>query len=136
MRKLDDAVRGFVGSGGFPDPVGDEVAVFFAFEPHTILEGLPFPRSIGAAQAMLTLDRAGGAGVRFHATSTTPQQAKLDAAYLERMIEEVSTIELLSFRFRVLDHIRFRADGNQVRSDIHFEHEEISWLVGFALGGS
>ena len=63
-QQLDAALRGFVGSGGFPDPIGDEVAVFFAFEPSRTLPGLPFPATIGSVQAM-SVDNHGGAGVAF-----------------------------------------------------------------------
>ena len=135
-RKVD-AAHLFVGSGGFPDPQGDEVVVFFAFEPRVSLEsfGLAvFPQSIVAAQATLSLDKVGGANLVLDAQSTTPLQAQSDALSLTRAVDAATSVDVLGVRLRTFQAVRFRAEGQHVRADIHLLPEEIDWLVAMALG--
>ena len=57
------------------------------------------------------------------------------AAALTRLVDDVTTLDLFAVRLRVFDGARFRErEGSAVPADAHFRPDEISWLVGFALG--
>ena len=63
-QQLDAALRGFVGSGGFPDPIGDEVALFRVRAiAHAARPAIPGDDRLGLLT--MSVDNHGGAGVAF-----------------------------------------------------------------------
>ncbi|MFO0612611.1 MAG: hypothetical protein U0414_08495 [Polyangiaceae bacterium] len=118
--------------GGLPHPRGDEAARFYAFQPALTLDTPPeWPPTIGASQAEITFDDEGGAHVLFQATSTSPEQAKIDAAAMEKTLDDLLHIDLTIIRIPIFDPIHFSADGSVVRMSAYLLASDVDWLLGF-----
>lgn len=122
----------FANMGGLPNPRGREAARFFAFEPGQVLDSPPeWPPTIGASQAEIAFDDEGGANVLFQATSTSPEQAVLDAATMERTLDDLLHIDLEIIRIPIFDPIEFSADGSVVRMSAHLLATDVDWILSF-----
>ena len=118
--------------GGLPNPRGREAARFFAFEPGQVLDSPPeWPRTIGASQAEIAFDDEGGANILFQATSTSPEQAQLDAVTMEKTLDDLLHIDLEIIRIPIFDPIHFSADGSVVRMSAHLLATDVDWILSF-----
>jgi len=125
----------FVGTGGFVDPVGPDVAVGTALDPSRSLSAAqapPIPPTIRSTEAHVWL--ASDKGIDIHAVgeSTDPTQASADAAALTTSIDNATSINLGILRVRLFQQIVFRSEGQQVKSDVHLTPSEIDRLATLA----
>ncbi len=125
----------FVGTGGFPDPTGSEVAVASAREPARTLRGphVPaWPPTIASASAKITLAEDGGMDVAVDAPSTDPQQAAADAEAVARAVDNATSVKIAFVRVRVFKQIPFYAEGSEVKSKLHLTPGELDTLFSAA----
>jgi hypothetical protein len=125
----------FEKSGGFPDPIGAEAMVVFAFNPAKTLVGpraqfaLPPTVELGVATITLTVD--GGAEIGVDALSPNAEQARKDAATMTRLIDDATSIKVSSLKVHFVDPIVFRADGQHVRGRRTVPASEIEQALAF-----
>ncbi|WP_129355934.1 hypothetical protein [Sorangium cellulosum] len=125
--------RRFVGTGGFPDPTGDEAARAVALDPARTLRAPRAPRvppTLGALEAAVTLADDGGAVVALDGASASPEQAARDAAALNEEIERATTVRIAIVKLRVVDPIGFFAEGDRVRAKRRVTPGELDKLFG------
>jgi hypothetical protein len=130
--KAREAKR-FVGTGGFPDPKGDEAAVAMAIDPARTLKAPrvpPVPETVRALEATVTLSADGGADLALDGASTSPEQAAADAAALSEEVERATTLRISIVKLRVVDPIPFFAEGDRVKAKRHVSPEELDKLFG------
>ncbi|MDI1478023.1 hypothetical protein [Polyangium sp. y55x31] len=125
----------FEGTGGFPDPEGPEAVVATAIEPSQSLAGSHAPRvppTIRSAVARLRLAADGGVDVSSTGESTDPVQASADAAALTASVDRATSLNLGIVKVRLFAPVVFRAEGAQVKSDLHLTQSEIDRLLTLA----
>lgn len=129
------AAARFVGTGGFRDPVGDEVAVALVSDPHRTLRAPRAPRAPETIQylsAKVRLASDGGLDIAMDGKSTSPEQAAADAAELTDSIERATTIRIAILKIRVISPIVFRGEADHVKGTLHLTPSEIDQLLSFA----
>lgn len=120
------------GAGGLPNPRGGEAARFYAIQPGEVLDSPPeWPPTIGASQAEISFDDEGGANILFQATSTSPEQAALDAQTMEKTLDDLLHIDLTVIRIPIFDPIHFQSEGSVVRMSAHLLASDVDWILGF-----
>jgi hypothetical protein len=132
--RAKDAAR-FAGSGGFPDPEGAEAAVATAIDPARTLRAPhvpPIPPTIGAGRAVVTVAKDGGADVALDAADVSPAQAGTDADALTRAVDDATTVRVAILSIRLMQPVRFRAEGDHVKADVHFAPSDLDRLLGLA----
>ncbi|TKD12837.1 hypothetical protein [Polyangium fumosum] len=125
----------FEGTGGFPDPLGPEAVVATATDPSRSLAGShapPVPSTIRSAEARLRLAADGGVDVSSTGESTDPVQAGADAAALTASVDRATSLNLGIVKVRLFAPVVFRAEGAQVKSDLHLTQAEIDRLLTLA----
>jgi hypothetical protein len=130
--KAREAKR-FVGTGGFPDPTGDEAAVAVALDPARTLRAPRVPQvppTVRSLEAKVTLSADGGAVVALDGVSSSPEQAALDAAALGEAVDAATTVRIAIVKIRVFDPIRFFAEGDRVKAKRRVTPEELDKLFG------
>jgi len=121
----------FVGTGGFPEPTGDEAAVAMAVEPARTLRAPNAPRvpeTVRSLEAKITLTKDGGADVLLDGPSTSPEQAQADAAALTDAIDRATTVRVAIVKIRFFDPVRFRAEEDRIKSKRHVTPGEVDRL--------
>jgi hypothetical protein len=129
-----DAAR-FAGTGGFEDPTGPEAAVATAAEPSKTLKGPYVPRipeTIQTMRATVTLGKDGGADVALTGQSMSPEQATTDAEDLESAVDQALSIKVTFVKIRLFGPIKFRSEGDLVKSDVHLTADEIDKIFSIA----
>ncbi|WP_437634743.1 hypothetical protein [Sorangium sp. So ce854] len=126
--------RRFVGTGGFPDPTGDEAAVAVAIDPARTLKGpreAPrVPPTLRSLEATVTLAKDGGATVALDGPSESPEQAASDAELLNREVERATSFRIAIVTVRVVDPIGFFAEGDRVKAKRRVTPGELDKLFG------
>ncbi|WP_437675985.1 hypothetical protein [Sorangium sp. So ce131] len=125
--------RRFVGTGGFPDPTGDEAAVAVALDPARTLREPRAPRvppTVRSLEAAVTLTQDGGAVVALDGASESPEQAARDAEFLAEEVERTTTFRIAFVKVRVVDPIAFFAEGDRVKAKRRVTPGEIDKLFG------
>jgi hypothetical protein len=131
-----DAAR-FEGTGGFPDPTGDEAAVATAIDPSQTLRAqrVPaIPASLRTAEARVVLRSDGGARLALDAVSTSTAQAAEDAGTLADAVDQATSVKLGFFTVRAFKQVPFRAEGDHVKAELDLSAGELDMLVGLAAG--
>ena len=125
----------FEGTGGFPDPEGPEAVIATATDPSRSLAGSHAPRvppTIRSAVTRLRLAEDGGVDVSGTGESTDPAQATSDAAALTASVDRATSLNLGILKVRLFAPVVFRAEGSQVKSDLHLTQSEIDRLLALA----
>jgi hypothetical protein len=125
----------FVGTGGFPDPEGPEAVIATADDPSRSLAGSHAPHvpsTLRSAVARLRLADDGGVDVASTADSTDPVQAGTDAQALTTSIDRATSLNLGIVKVRLFAPVVFRAEGSQVKSDVHLSESELDRLLTLA----
>ncbi|MBK9262410.1 MAG: hypothetical protein IPM54_21730 [Polyangiaceae bacterium] len=125
----------FVGTGGFVDPVGPDVMVATALDPSRSLSAAhvpPIPPTIRAVEAHAWLASDGGLDIHAVGESTDPMQASADASALTTSIDNATSINLGIVKVRLFQPVVFRAEGQQVKSQLHLTQTEIDRLAALA----
>ncbi|MGK3968283.1 hypothetical protein WMF01_47805 [Sorangium sp. So ce1667] len=126
--------RRFVGTGGFPDPTGDEAALATAVDPARTLKGpreAPrVPPTLRSLEATVTLAKDGGALLALDAPSEGPEQAARDAEFLNEEIERTTSFRIAIVTVRVVDPIGFFAEGDRVKAKRRVTPGELDKLFG------
>ncbi len=127
----------FTASGGFPDPIGAEALVLFAFDPSKTLHNGKYasfdvPETLSAGVATITLTVDGGAEIGVDALSPNAEQAQKDAESLTRLIDDATSIKVSRLKVHFVDPIVFRADGEHVRGRRTVPASEIESILAFA----
>ncbi|WP_437570429.1 hypothetical protein [Sorangium sp. So ce542] len=127
--------RRFIGTGGFPEPVGEEAALAAAIDPARTLRGpreAPrVPPTLRSLEATVTLAKDGGATVALDGASESPEDAARDAAFLNAEIERATSFRIAVVTVRVVDPVEFFAEGDRVKANRRVTPGEIDKL--FAL---
>ncbi|WP_437724383.1 hypothetical protein [Sorangium sp. So ce861] len=127
--------RRFIGTGGFPEPVGEEAALAAALDPARTLRGpreAPrVPPTLRSLEAAVTLTKDGGAVVALDGASESPEDAARDAAFLNAEIERATSFRIAVVTVRVVDPVEFFAEGDRVKANRRVTPGEIDKL--FAL---
>lgn len=121
----------FAGTGGFPDPKGTEAAIATAIEPSRSLKAgnaVRIPQTIRNARATVTLRSDGGADVAVDAQSESETQATTDAAELTSEVDRATSIKIAIVRIRLFDPIKFRAEADRVKADVHLSSGDVDKL--------
>lgn len=129
-----DASR-FEGTGGFPDPTGDEAAVATAIDPSQTLRAqrVPaIPPSLRTAEARVVLGADGGARVDFDAVSSSEAQATEDAGVLTDAVDQATSVKIAIITVRVFKRVPFRSEGDHVKARLELSAGELDTLVGLA----
>jgi hypothetical protein len=122
-------------SGGLPDPDGAAAVVSSANNPSETLKARyapAIPPTIQHGTAEVTLSKDGGAFVTIVGQSTTPEQARADAAELTRNVDEATSVKVSVLRIRMFEPIAFVAEGDQVKGERKVSRAELERLVGLA----
>ncbi|WP_437689294.1 hypothetical protein [Sorangium sp. So ce176] len=126
--------RRFVGTGGFPDPTGDEAAIAVAVDPARTLKGpreAPrVPPTLRSLEATVTLAKDGGALVALDGPSESPEQAARDAELLNDEVERTTSFRIAIVTVRVVDPIGFFAEGDRVKAKRRVTPGELDKLFG------
>lgn len=125
----------FVGTGGFVDPVGPDVAVATALDPSRSLSAAhapPIPSTIRSSEAHIWTAPDGGLDINAVGESTDPSQATADAAALTNSIDNATSINLGILRVRLFQQVVFHPEGSQVKSHVHLTPAEIDRLASLA----
>ncbi|WP_437278707.1 hypothetical protein WME90_47140 [Sorangium sp. So ce375] len=126
--------RRFIGTGGFPEPTGDEAAIAAAIDPARTLKGpreAPrVPPTVRSLAATVTLAKDGGAMVALDGASESPELAARDAAFLNEELERVTSFRIAIVTVRVVDPIVFFAEGDRVKSNRRVTPGELDKLFG------
>lgn len=125
----------FVGTGGFVDPVGPDVAVGTAIDPSRSLAAAhapPIPPTISSTEAHVWLASDQGLDINAVGESTDPAQASADAAALTAAIDNATSINLGILKVRLFQQIKFHPEGQQVKSHVHLTPSEIDRLATLA----
>jgi hypothetical protein len=129
-----DAAR-FAGTGGLPDPTGDETAIAAAIDPSKTLRVPNAPRvppSLRSAEGRVVLRVNGGASVDVDAASSSPEQAQDDAATLTEAVDRATSVKFAFLTVRVFRPIPFHADGDHVKAHLDLAPNELDTLLGLA----
>lgn len=89
------------------------------------------PDSLEHATIHVTLQPEGGAEVSMEATSTSEQQAEIDAVSLSKSIERATTIRVSAIRIRMFRPVVFEPNGRVITSTLQLSANELSQLVYF-----
>ncbi|WP_437927391.1 hypothetical protein WMF37_51635 [Sorangium sp. So ce291] len=126
--------RRFVGTGGFPDPTGEEAALATAVDPARTLKGpreAPrVPPTLRSIEATVTLAKDGGALLALDGPSEGPEQAARDAEFLNEEIERTTSFRIAIVTVRVVDPIGFFAEGDRVKAKRRVTPGELDKLFG------
>ncbi|XXX76863.1 hypothetical protein WMF30_55360 [Sorangium sp. So ce134] len=127
--------RRFIGTGGFPEPTGEEAAIAAAVDPARTLRGprqAPrVPPTLRSLEAVVTLTKDGGAVVALDGASESPEHAARDAAFLNEEIERATSFRIAVVTVRVVDPVEFVAEGDRVKANRRVTPGELDKL--FAL---
>ncbi len=125
----------FVGTGGFVDPVGPDVAVVTAIDPSRSLSAANVPRippTIRSLEAHAWLGSDGGIDVNAVGESSDADQAHADASVLTNNIDQATSINLGILRVRLFQQVVFHPEGQQVKTHVHLTPAEIDRLATLA----
>ncbi len=125
----------FIGTGGFPEPEGPGAVFASAIDPASSVRGqrVPaIPASISSLRAIVTLAADGSATIAVEGPSASPEQAIVDAAALSRSVDDATSVRVAFIRVRVFKQIRFFAEAESVKTNVHLSAGEIDTLVGAA----
>jgi hypothetical protein len=131
---LAQEAKRFIGTGGFPDPKGQEATVSWVEDPSQTLraEHAPnIPSTVRAARIETRLTPDGGADVLVEGQSTDDAQAASDAAALTAEVERATSIKISFVRVRLFKPVPFRAEGSLVKAEVHLTSDEIDMLFRF-----
>ena len=129
------SAKRFVGTGGFRDPEGKEVAVALVSDPHHSLRAPRAPRvpeTIRYLSAKVHLATDGGLDVAMDGKSTSPEQATTDAADLTESVDRATTVRISIIKLRFFQPVVFRGEADHVKGTLHLKPSEIDQLLGFA----
>jgi len=117
----------FVGTGGLPEPEGDEAVVAVAAEPARNIHGPPFriPPTIRHARGVVTPAADGGADLHVEGESTSEEQAKADAEELTQSIADVTTVKIVVVKIKLFDPVEFQASKKLIKGDRHLTQAEL-----------
>lgn len=130
--RAGEAAR-FVGTGGFPDPTGDEAAVATAVDPARTLKAPNAPRvpeTVRAMEAKITLAKDGGADLALEGASASAEQARADAEEMTDAVERATTVKVAIVKIRFFDPVTFTAEDDRVKARRHLSPGEIDRLFG------
>lgn len=122
----------FQGTGGFADPQGRELAISRVLNPHESLRFAKAPRvPPTVSHAQVTYDAGYDGGVDLKAQGWCPDaaQAQRDAAQLTSDVEKATTLKVGFVKLRMFKPVVFRAEGNEVKGELHLTLDEIDKLV-------
>ena len=81
---------------------------------------------------MITLTSDGGADVALRAQSTDDVQAKADAAVMTAAVEDATSMKISIVRVQLFKPVPFRAEGADVKADVHLTAAEIDTMFRLA----
>lgn len=116
------AAKRFAGTGGFPDPEGQEAAVATVVDPGRSLRAPNAPRvpdTLRKARATVTLSPDGGADVKVVGECESEAQAAADAEALTNEIDRATSLKVAFIKVRLFGPVEFKPEGSQVKSDVH-----------------
>jgi hypothetical protein len=119
------------GTGGFPEHKGKQAVIANVQEPSVTLRAPHAPEvppTMQSARIEITLTSDGGADVLTVGQSTDASQAASDAATLTEEVERATSLRIAFIRVRVFKPVPFRAEGKEVKSDVHLTADEIEML--------
>jgi hypothetical protein len=122
------------GTGGFPEHKGKQATITDVKEPSATLKAPHAPQvppTLRSAHIEVTLTADGGADVLTVGQSTDVAQAAADAEALTEEVERATSIRISIIRVRVFKPVPFRAEGKEVKSDLHLTPDEIDMLFRF-----
>lgn len=125
------AAKRFAGTGGFPDPEGQEAAVAYASDPARSLRAprAPhIPETVSRARATVTLSPDGGADVKVVGESASEAQAAADAEELTGEIDKATSLKLAFIKIRLFGPVVFKPEGSKVTSDVHLTPDDFDKL--------
>jgi hypothetical protein len=128
--------RRFAGTGGFPDPTGQEAAIATAIEPSRTLKAANTPRvpeTIRSLEAKITLAKDGGADVALDGASASPEQAQADAQELTEAVDRATSLRVSIVKLRLFDPVKFSAEGDRVKARRHVTPGELDRLFGLLV---
>ncbi len=130
--KAREAAR-FVGTGGFPDPTGEEAAVATAVEPARTLKAPNAPRvpeTVRSMEAKIFLAKDGGADLVLDGASASPEQARADAEELTEAVDRATSVKVAIVKVRFFDPVTFTAEEDRIKAKRHLTPGEIDRLFG------
>lgn len=125
----------FAGTGGLPEPTGDEAATAIADDPAQTLAAPHVPQippTLKRARALVMLRPDGGAEVDVDATSASDAQAAADAAALTDTMQRMASIKIAILTVRLFDPIPFSSSGDHVKAHAALAPADLDRLVGLA----
>lgn len=125
----------FIGTGGLPDPVGDELLRAVAIDPASTLRhrrGPAIPPTLSLATLTLKLTPGGGTQIDLTAQSASEAQAGADARSLTEQIDALTSVKLGFVRVRLFEPVLFKPDGDRVTSKVILSGSEVDRLLGMA----
>jgi hypothetical protein len=125
----------FSGTGGFPDPEGQEAVAVTTIDPSHSLRAAnapAIPPTITRGAAKITLRADGGADIQVDGDSTSEAQAADDAAALTEAIDRATSVRVSIIKVRLFQSVPFRAEGSKVKADVHLDAGEIDRLLTLA----
>ena len=81
-------------------------------------------------RATVTLSPDGTADVASSGQSMSAEQATADAAELESEVDKATSIKVAFVKLRVFGPVKFRAEGDLVKSDVHLTQDDIDKIFG------
>jgi hypothetical protein len=129
---LEDRLRSLTAATALPPPEGQEAARFFAFDPPQSLGTMPkWPDSVISARAEVAFTPVGAARVTFEALSTSPEQARLDAAEMKATTDDLLTLDFALFEMDLLDPLTFTTEGRAIRMETTLLPGDVDWVLGY-----
>jgi len=132
---IADQASRFVGTGGFVEPLAQDVAVGTALDPSRSLSAAhapPIPPTIRSTEAHVWLASDQGLDIHAVGESSDPMQASADAAALSQAVDNATSINLGILKVRLFQEIKFHSEGQQVKSHVHLTPSEIDRLATLA----
>jgi hypothetical protein len=125
------AAKRFAGTGGFPEPEGQEAAVATVVDPAHSLRAPhapQIPETVSRGRATVTLSPDGGADVKVVGDSSSDAQAVTDAEALTSEVDRTTSLKIAFIKIRLFGPAVFKADGSKVTSDLHLSPDELDKL--------
>lgn len=132
---LAGEARKLLGTGGFPDPEGDESVSTIARDPAQSLRAPRVPRipeTISEARVTLRFGKDGSVDASVVGQSSSEQQAEQDARMMQDEVARATSVKVSIFRVQFFKQVPFRAEGKEVKSDLHLSADEVDKLLGMA----
>lgn len=129
--KIDELAR----TGGLPDPVGSESVLSTAIDPSVTLAGAripPIPATIASTTTKISMGEDGSMDVAIDGDDANEAAASDDAQTLTRELDDATSVKVAIVKIRLLEPIVFRAEGNEVKTNIHLAPADVDKLLGFA----